>query len=566
LKRCTPPLTILSQSNHTKKMIFKTIPLNNVVSLYICCRCTKSVPVAAIPPRKPVTEPLMTSNMTMLLTALKSFIPSFLDDEIYRSIVLAFALLLLSIFFTRSSRKNGLPYVHGLPLIGSLAQVFGDPVRFVVQSEKRYGNKFYCDIAGSTWLFVLHPNDVKYVSSLPSKSASLVLAYKNLFGFIFPKDSFKEAIGHIIAAVKPTIIREWLPTVRKVIHDMINDLPAGQGQLLDLFEFAKVTISAVTTMLMIGEDVFADKSFLKEWTQLFLDAGIEEAFASPRTAVNTLIGTTLFGERRVYRDVRALLSPLVDKAIDECIAGKDFGKQPSVLQSMVKYQYDKGWDVTDSIKRKELNMTIANDLFNFSNAAFGNSFAGAGWTLYHILKNTNGLGTKIRQEIAENPEQWGLSLSPTIQNAVLEVTRLYTPGSVPRLIKNQITLPSDGTVVQAGTTIGISHFYIARQGFTSPLTFDPSRFDREEDKKVGLLMGFGLGSHPCVGKSFAIQEISLFVQECIQSSFQLAPREEVRHAEFMDTVIDDVNHPNLTRSQSGFLWRPENPVYLLYSK
>lgn len=505
--------------------------------------------------------------MELLLNAVKSYLPN-LDDEIttYYAIVLAFVLFLASSIFLRSNRKDGLPYLHGLPVIGCMAQVFGDPVRFVIRCEKRYGNKFYCDVSGSTWLFILNPDDVKYVGSLPTKSASLVMAYKTLFAFIFPRDSFREGIGHIVASVKPTIIREWLPTVRNVIHKMIDDLPSGQEQRLDLFEFAKVTMSAVTTMLMIGEDTFADTTFLKKWTQLFLDTGVEEAFTNPWTAIKTLIGTTVFGERWVYRDVRALLFPLIDRAIDECIAGKDFGNKPSVLQSMVKYHYDKGPEVGDPIKRRELNVEIANALFHFANAAFSNSFAGAGWTLYHILNNTNGLGTKIRREIAANPKEWGSSISSTIQNAVLEVTRLYSPGTAPRLLLNRITLPSDGTVVQAGTTIAISSFFMSRQGFTDPLTFDPSRFDREEDKKVGLLMGFGLGSHPCPGRQFAIQEISLFVQECLQSDFHLYPREEVRDAEFMDSVIDDPNHPNLLRSQSGFLWRPQKPVYIVYSK
>jgi cytochrome P450 len=504
-------------------------------------------------------------SITLLFNDFKLYLSS-LGNDVWYSIFLSFALFLVSSILLRSNRKNGHAYLHGLPLIGCTAQVFGDQVRFVVRCQQRYGDKFYCDVGGATWLFTLHPQDVKYVTSLPSKSASLVLAYKSLFGFLLPKDSFKESIGHIIASVKPNIIREWLPTVKRVIHEMIEDLPSGNGQRLDLFEFAKVTISAVTTMLMIGEDIFADTAFLKGWTQLFLDAGVEEAFSNPWAAINTLIGTTILGERHIYRDVRTLLFPLIDKAMDDCIQGKGVGKQPSVLQSMIKYHHEQGRVMADPVKRRELNMEIANDMFNFANAAFGNSFAGAGWTLYHILNNTNGLGTKIRQEIAENPEEWGLSISPTISNAVLEVTRLYTPGTVPRLILEPITLPSDGTVVEPGTTIGISHFYMARQGFTNPLAFDPQRFDREKDKKVGLMLGFGRGSHLCAGKQFAIQEISLFVQECLQSDFQLAPREEVRDLQFMDAIIEDQNHPNLIRSQCGFLWRPQKPIYVLYNK
>ena len=495
-------------------------------------------------------------------------------------LVALLAILVSSLVFRKKSIK-GIPYINGVPFIGCVDEVFKNPVGFILSNRKKYGDKFYCNIVSTDWLFVLDPVDVKYVLSQPNKALDFTGAYFKLFGFLFPKtplkglspdmqvkmDTFKHPITpHIAHSVRPPVMKAWVPTVEKVFRDILADLPPGKNQRLDLFEYSRKAISGVTTMLMIGEEAFADVQWLHKWTDLFFQSNIEDSMGDPFSAISAMIEVGILGERRIYKDMRKILLPLVDAEIENCINETPLSDHPPAMVSLIRYRYEKDCN-RDPATLRLCRAQFANDMFNFSTAAFGNSFAAAGWVLYHVLKDTNGLGTQIRKEIKENPEDWTnlTSVPKILQNCILEVTRLYTPGHAPRLVKRTIKLPSDGTVVERGTVIAVNSFCNMRDGYENPLDFDPSRFDRKEEKNL-TFVGFGMGSHPCVGKNLAMLEIGMFVMSCLKFGLRLAERDEVRDSEFMDSVLSIQDHPNLPRGQSAFIWRPTNAVYVEYDK
>ena len=489
--------------------------------------------------------------------------------------------LLVFVFARKKSIKGKIPYINGVPFIGCVEEVFRNPIGFILGNRKKYGDKFYCNIVSTDWLFVLDPVDVKYVLSQPNKILDFTGAYFKLFGFLFPKtplkglspdihvkmDAFKTTITpHIAHSVRPPVMKAWVPTVEKVFIDILADLPPGKNQRLDLFEYSRKAISGVTTMLMIGEEAFADDKWLHKWTDIFFQCNIEDSMGDPFSAISAMIEVGILGERRIYKDMRKMLLPLVDAEIENCINETPLSDNPPTMVSLIRYWYEKDCN-RDPKTLRLYRVRFANDLFNFSTAAFGNSFAAAGWVLYHVLKDTNGLGTQIRKEIEENPEDWTnpTSLPKILQNCILEVTRLYTPGHVPRLVNRTLKLPSDGTVVEPGTVIAVNSFVNMRNDYENSLDFDPSRFDRKEGKKY-IFHGFGMGSHPCVGKNLAMLEIGMFVMSCLKFGFRLADRDEVRDSEFMDPIISIQDHPNLSRGQAAFIWRPTNAIYVEYDK
>lgn len=328
---------------------------------------------------------------------------------------------------------------------------------------------------------------------------------------------------------------------------------------------------------------------------------------------------------------------MVDKAMDDCISGKELPKDPSALQSLIQYYYERDFK-RDAKKLRICRGRIANDMFFFSMAAFSNSFSAAGWALYHVLMDTNGIGKKVREEFEEmeklnqqvvsssnNAEEiehdvnkdlhkkYSFLGPQSLQNCILEVTRLYTPGNNLRTVKKPVTLPVSGATIPAGVTIVFSSFHALRHGWDDALSFRPDRFgdkenvapgkttakpngkttakptgddgDDNNDEKKGTVsttitketnmkndfnfIGFGMGSHPCVGKQFAMLEISAFVQECLNFGFTIAKTnhdddDEDEDDEFMKHVIQTSStpHPKLLENQSGFIWRPKSPIYL----
>ena len=491
-------------------------------------------------------------------------------------IIVAVCLVYIFSAFTKRS-KDSIPHVRGWPIFGSASKVFSCPSMFALTNRQRHGSKFYCKVMNSDWLFLCDPLDIKIVCSASEKAVSLLDGYRDLAGFVLPLDKnlntyptevrakldnwTTSASPHIAFSVRPNVIKGWISIVRKVVRDTLADLPDGTDQRVDLFDYCRIAISGVTTMLMMGEDAFQNATFLKKWINLFAEADVEKGFSDPTSALTTLLEVIIFGERRIYQRIRALLYPMIDKEIEDIIAGKETTTDhPSAMASIVRFRYEREFNKNADFLRLA-RTRIANDIFSFSFAAFSNSFGGAAWVLYHILKDTQGTGTRVRDDIASSSPN---EIPQSLHNCVLEVTRLYNPGNMIRKVKQPLTL-ADGTIVQPGVTLAVNTFIIGRTGYDNPLRFDPDRFARGEHKE-NCFLGFGMGSHPCVGKNFAMLEICVLVQECLAFGFQLAPREVEMREPLMDECIDIMDHPNLTPNQSTFLWRPSKPVFLLYDK
>jgi len=160
------------------------------------------------------------------------------------------------------------------------------------------------------------------------------------------------------------------------------------------------------------------------------------------------------GERRVYGRVRELLRPLVETEIENVIAGKPRSEETSVAASYARIYYEQRCDNNPS-KLRALRGTIANKIFIFFFAAFSNSFAMAAWTLYHIMENTNGVGDRVRDEMEKSPGG-NVRECAELERCILEIGRLYTPGTVLRKLLKPWTIPLTGTTLCAGATVGMS--------------------------------------------------------------------------------------------------------------
>jgi hypothetical protein len=117
----------------------------------------------------------------------------------------------------------------------------------------------------------------------------------------------------------------------------VQDLKKKAQHRINLFDFARDTISRVTTMLMIGQEAFGSGAFLEEWTALFLEADVEKSFSGPNSAISTMLEVMVFGERRIYQKDRRLLLPLIDKEIQACLDGIQPAHPISALASMVRF-------------------------------------------------------------------------------------------------------------------------------------------------------------------------------------------------------------------------------------
>jgi cytochrome P450 len=315
--------------------------------------------------------------------------------------------------------------------------------------------------------------------------------------------------------------------------------------------------------VMLGADIPVSVS--RRWVELIREAEPDKAFSGSQGNLSKVVEICLKRERSIYEETRQLIYPYLDAEIEKAIANEPEAEDASVMSTFVRQWWGKIRDA-DSMKRARRRM--ANDLFFFTFAAVTNSYSAAAWVLFHVIRNTNGTGDRIQQELATLAVD--ADSLPELEKTIYEIGRLYTPGATFRLLLQPWTMPSTGETLPAGSGVYVStsECHRSTEGFTQPLEFDLSRYDREEDRQAGcLFVPFGAGLHPCVGKRLAVLEIAMFAAEALrQFDWSLVDDETRPEDPFTQSMIHVPRHPALDPKQTNSIWRPDVPVLAHYER
>ncbi|KAL3915927.1 MAG: hypothetical protein SGILL_005416 [Bacillariaceae sp.] len=504
--------------------------------------------------------------------------------------------------YAKQERISAVPHVPSiLPFVGSGLSYFGAPSKASVYWRKKYGDVYTMMVFGKTYLKVYRPADVESLLRLPEKKGSLAEAYIDLAGKALPqpdtsrkmKDKAREnpKLAALLAplqsgtpliahSVRPHNLKSWVPDIEEVLQQQLDAL-SDSGRF-ELFAWCQDVISCVTVRMMLGSKVANDPELLRTFVDLFFEADPERGFGTPLGALTTIGEVAIRGERQIYVKVRELLFQFVDEEIEKCVqrsksgsAKTDFEEEDSsALASMVQQWYHRKLNGSDE-DIYYARTRIANDLFNFTFAAFSNSFGMSAWVLYHYLLDTKGLQSVLRKELLETPENKLTNTYPQLEVAILEMARLYTPGDLHRKLKADWPLPSNPKIVVPKGTVVLASALTTMRDKTR---FDkPNEIDWNRDyKKAGaMFMPFGAGAHPCVGRKFALLEIALLTAETIrQLDMKLMDPGEVpptknnkEWAKFEGEILEGIeNQPPLDLTQPGFIWRPTIPIMIEYQK
>lgn len=516
------------------------------------------------------------------------------DSTVLTTVVIA-ALLLGTFIFIRKSRissRNGslIPRVPSyLPYIGSGIDYFQSVVLFDVRNQKQYGNAFYATIFGHNWLFIHSKDDIAKMMRSNERQVSMYQALGLIAGKLLPNDSADGFHTHkveqlvsrgknwdgpsatpiFVQALKPQRLRAWIPEIQSMLVQDLSEL-SDCGQV-ELFQWCNDLISAITARVLFGKDLAKDKELSTQWIELVRKAEPEKAFSDPLGSIGALVEISLLGERRDYVRAREFIYPFIDAEINKCINNEPEGEEASVLSGLVRNWFKLKLE-QNADYLKEARIRIANDLFLFTFAAITNSYAGAAWVIWHVLRNTDGVGDRVQEELKRlGPDADSL---PEMEMLIYEIGRLYAPGSLFRLLLKDFTLPSTGDIIPSGTLIAfnVAGAHRNADAFTNPLDFDPKRFDNDRDEQKtagGLFLPFGSGAHPCVGRRFAIMEIALFVAMALdQFDWELVDDDDNRRQDpFTQSLISNMpNHPKLDKAQNNSIWRPVEPVMVQYKR
>ena len=267
----------------------------------------------------------------------------------------------------------------------------------------------------------------------------------------------------------------------------------------------------IASKTLFGADVSDQTARLGEAVAFLSDEAVRE-LQEPLTLPRW------FPAARVRRKWEAI--ELIDRTTRDIIAerrasGEDRGDLLSMLLRAVDDEGD-GAGMTDEQARDE-----AVTLFL---AGHDTSAAALTWVFYHLARNAD-VRARVERELdtlgGALPTMADLRRLPFLEMVVKETLRLNPPavGLFPRQAKEDVEI--GGYRVRRGEQVQLLSFITQRdpRWFPAPEQFDPERFapGRVEEIPTHAYFPFGAGPRVCIGRQFALVELSLVAATLLQS-------------------------------------------------
>lgn len=185
--------------------------------------------------------------------------------------------------------------------------------------------------------------------------------------------------------------------------------------------------------------------------------------------------------------------------------------------------------LTQAYERGEINFqNIRDAVMTFFFAAFDTTGEGFKWCLYSLAKYKQEMEI-VREELRSSSLTTDVLKINSLKNFLNEVLRMYPPvWGVPRLalIDDEV----NGIKIPKGTNIYINFFSLHRKKefWNEPYNFSPQRFDVDRQPDLSrYYLPFGLGKRTCIGKRFALLQLSISLAAIIPKfNFELCEKKE----------------------------------------
>ncbi|KAJ0179419.1 hypothetical protein K1T71_005131 [Dendrolimus kikuchii] len=109
-----------------------------------------------------------------------------------------------------------------------------------------------------------------------------------------------------------------------------------------------------------------------------------------------------------------------------------------------------------------------------------------------------------------------------LERCLMETLRLYPPVPIiARHLKQEITLPSSGKIVPAGTTVVVATYKLHRRPdvYPNPEKFDPDNFlpERSANRHYYAFVPFSAGPRSCVGRKYAMLKLKIILSTILRN-------------------------------------------------
>ncbi len=404
----------------------------------------------------------------------------------------------------RLKSADEMPGSFGRPFGGESKELFADDELFYWRRFERYGPIFKSSIAGRKFAYLMGPEANRMVMSDQADHFSTRLGWRFLEPLIGRGILLQDGQEHratkrlMFPALHGRAIAHYFDTIQYVTDDLLNDWKQ-QSTIPLIDEFGKFA-TIVASRLFLGTETDAEIQQTSQW--------FREMMRGLRGKVKLDIPQTLHGKSQQAR--RKLLAFVSSKIAARRQQG-DLQTCQDVLGMLLVATDEDGNHLNDTeVTNQSLMLLLAGQ----DNPAMLMS-----WVLFELSAHPE-WRDRLRDELATVVGDAPLSLShlnklTQMTNVLKEAERLYPPvfGMARGVIKD---VEYAGYRIPAGWMVDISPMITHRMPeiYPDPNRFDPDRFapPREEDKRYPFsLVGFGGGSHTCIGLELAKLEMKVFL-------------------------------------------------------
>lgn len=412
--------------------------------------------------------------------------------------------------------QNLPPGSSGAPIVGSLPDLQRDPLNFLLNLRREYGDVVRFRLGHRVVYLVSHPDDIKHVLQENHRNYQKSKGYERLESFLGQGllTSDGEVWRKDRKLMQPAFHRERIGAFSTIMTDATEAMlkrwqTVTGGEVIDVHnEMMHLTLTIVSRTLFTTDisDEASDVGQALTIVLRYASDRISSIFAIPEN----------FPTEANYRYQEALntLNRVVYQLINE---RRQSGEDTGDLLSMLVFARDQ--ETGDSMSEQQLR----NEVMTIFLAGHETTANALSWTWYLLSKHPEverRLYAEVQEVLGDRvPTLMDLKNLKYTSMVVNEAMRLYPPAweigreslSADKL--SNYDLPPQSTVLLSSY---VTHRHPGL--WENPEGFDPERFtpERSTDRLQYAYFPFGGGPRTCIGNNFALMEAQLIVAAIAQ--------------------------------------------------
>ncbi|PHJ61065.1 cytochrome P450 [Nostoc linckia z18] len=402
-----------------------------------------------------------------------------------------------------------IPGSYGLPFLGETLEIFRDLELYLWRRFHQYGSVFKTRVLGHKRAYLIGPDANRLVLVEQAENMSSRIGWYFLeptFGNnILLQDGEEHRLTRrlMYPAFHGKAIATYFDIIQNIVEEFLKDW-GEQGTISLNSSFRKLTLR-VASRLFLGSQNKTEVEQTSQWFTQLIDSSL--------AIFKWNVPFTLYGRGQ---SARSKLVAFLNQVIAQRIKEGNLEASKDVLGLLLA--------AVDEDGNKLSQAQVINEALLLLFAGHETTASLLSWVIFELGHRPE-WRERLRQEqlavVGNNP----LTLShlkqfPELMNVLKETERLYPPVyAYNRGVLKDIEYA--GYRIPAGWFVTISPMLTHRlpELYADPHRFDPDRFapPREEDKKHPFaLIGFGGGSHSCLGMEFAQMEMKIVLSTLLR--------------------------------------------------